>query len=242
MDRELPQSAHDAYWQHFEDGTFTLYADGEERAVVDPARQDVTVHHADGFTAELMVPNYVCVFDEAERRLGLPRIDDVRGVEGSPDADARRGSELEADLARETRTPDQWTRAYAARAYHLLILNGVDRELSDAENQAGVHLAEAVAAMDGHDPDADVRAHIEEASAQLANGREDQRYGSPSLACDKALAVMEYEDARLTMEQAAAEEALRRDSAFDWLFQPSRAGQESEMMADRDASDSGHER
>src|SRR4051812_20366736 len=101
----------------------------------------------------------------------LPRIDDVRDKEGMPDPDARLSAALDAELAAEMRTPDQWARGYAARAYHLLTLKGVDRELTSDETQAGLHLAQAVIALDGHDEDEkrDVRAHLEEASALLTN-------------------------------------------------------------------------
>lgn len=240
-------STRDAYWQQDQDARFALYRDGQERAAVDLSRQAVTVHYEDGFTADLTVPDYVCAFGEAEKCLGLPRVDDVRGADGSPDPDARKGSELEADLARETRTPDQWARAYAARAYNTLAFSGAERGLSDAETQAGLHLAQAVTAMDSHDPKVagDIRAHLEEASALLASGAEDQRYDSPSLACDKALAVIEYEDAQQAMVEGPEEEALRRGDLVserersdgtggDWLFQPSRALGGSERESDRD--------
>jgi hypothetical protein len=188
MERDHPSSARDAYWQKDQEGRFALYEDGQERAVVDPDQKAVSIHYEGAFTADLTMPDYVCVFDEAENRLGLPRIDDVRGKDGSPDPEVRRDSEFEADLARDARTPDQWARAYAARSYHLLTLNGVDRELSDAESQTGQRLAAVVAALDGQDPDArlDVQAHHEQAKALLSDGIEDQPYGSASLACEGA--------------------------------------------------------
>lgn len=242
MDRD--QSPRDSYWQQDREGRFALYCDEQERAVVDHSQQRMTVHYEDGFTADVTMPDYVCLFSEAERHLGQSRVDDVRGADGSPDPDARKGSEIEADLAREARTPEQWARAYAARTYHLLTLNGVDRELTNAETEAGLRLADAIAIIDRQDPDTfpSVRDHLEVASGLLADGNEDQRYGSPSLACDRALAVIEYENAQLAMREAAAEQALRRDGSLDWLFQSSHAGRDSEIVMDRDAGDASRER
>jgi hypothetical protein len=220
----------------------------------------VEVHFEDGFDVDLIVPDYVCVFDEAERQLGIPRVVDVRGRDGLPDPDARRSAELEAELAAETRSPEQWARGYAARALFLLNRDSADRELSGDENQAGYHLAHAVAAMDGQATDAqrDVRGHLEEASALLANGGADERRGNASLVCDKALAVLEYEDARQAVRDAPEEEALRLDGFLlqqseavversddaesDWRFEPSRAERESEIERDRETCDAGYER
>jgi hypothetical protein len=263
MDRERDVPESNAYWQQDDDGRFTLRNDAREAAKVDLSRQSVEVHFDDGFDVDLIVPDYVCAFDEAERQLGVPRVDDVRGPDGLPDLDARRGAELEAELNSETRTPEQWARGYAARALFLLNRDSADRELSGEENQAGYHLAHAVAAMDGQatDEQLDVRGHLEEASALLVQDTGDQRYGSPSLMCDKALAVFQYEDARQTLMEGQEEEALRSDGSVpreaesvagrgddgvsDWRFEPSRASRhserEQEIARGIDADDSGRE-
>ncbi len=123
--------------------------------------------------------------------------------------------------------------------------------MNGAERQAGQRLAAIVAALDGKDADArlDVRAQLEQAHALLADGIEDQRYGSASLACEKALAVVAYEEDRKVMIEAPEEEAVRRgeqpllaseamtergdDAEGDWRFQPSRAMRET-FEADQD--------
>lgn len=259
MDRDHEQPA-ESYWQHYEDGLFTLWHEGREAAVIDPANEEMTLHHEDGFTTEIKVPTYVCLFDEAERQLGLRRIEEVHGVDCTPDPQLRRSAELDAELAAETRTPDQWARAYAARALFLLNRDSADRELSGEENRAGYHLAHAVAAMDGQATDAqlDVRGHLEQASALLADGKKDGRHGNASLVCDKALAVLEYEDARQAVRESPEEEALRHDGFLprdneaaaersdeadsDWRFEPSRGVRESEIERDRETGDAGYER
>ncbi len=106
MERDHPSSVRDAYWQEDLVGRFALYEERQERAVVDLSQNSVTVHYEGALSADLTVPDYVCVFREAEERLGLPRVDDVRGLDASPDPEMRRDSERETDLARQTRTPD----------------------------------------------------------------------------------------------------------------------------------------
>lgn len=270
MKNEPDRPPRDAYWQkNAGRDDYELWVDGTKQATVDPARNAGEVHRDDlVHTDEFMVPDYVSVFDEAERRLGSPRVDDVRDADGKADPELRRSIELTAALDRETRTPAQWVRAYAQRAFDLLNRQDTDNGGSLEANEARKELASALSepgdAALSDEPK--MRAHLEAARALLAK---DHKPGSEKDAglqlCDKAIATLDYEDARALFATAHQEEALARgvlspeltdsswspenaqpaaakdvaaersDDSGDRRFQPSRAGRSSERAQDRDS-------
>jgi hypothetical protein len=270
MENEPDQPQRDAYWQKDAGrDNYVLWVDGAKQATVDPARNAGEVYRDDlVHTDEFMVPDYVSIFDEAERRLGSPRVDDVRGADGKPDPELRRSIELTAELDREARTPAQWVRAYAQRAFDLLDRQDTEREVSLDENEARNELASALSEPgDGVLSDEPkLRAHLEAARALLAQGHKSGSEKKAGLQfCDKAIATLDYEDARALFATAHQEEALARgalspelagsawspenaqpavaqdvaaersDDSGDRRFLPSRAGRSSERAQDRES-------
>ncbi len=111
----------DAFWQQKGATDYALWVDGEKQAAVDLAKNSGEIFRDDAlYGDEFAVPDYVSVFDEAERQLGLPRVDDIRDADGKPDPEVRLSVEQTAGLDREARTPVQWVRAYALRAFDIL--------------------------------------------------------------------------------------------------------------------------
>ena len=97
----------DAYWQQTDANDYALWADGQKQAIVNPERNTGVILDAGDVPGhEFLVPDYVSVFTEAEERLHIARIDDVRNAEGAPDPEARLMVEGTAALDRQQRTPD----------------------------------------------------------------------------------------------------------------------------------------
>lgn len=213
-ERDQGSDVPEAFWQQKDETRYELRVTGDKQAVINLASGRGEVFRDDSFHGdEFVVPDYVSVFDEAERRLGLPRIDDVRNADGEPDPELRLSVEQTAELDRAARTPVQWVRGYALRAFDILNRKAVETELSADANDARQELSSAFNEP-GEERFADedkVRAHLEAAGNLLWKVHEvDSDSSAELLMCDKAIATLDYEHASDVLEHAPTEEALRR--------------------------------
>jgi hypothetical protein len=260
------------FWEQGRDGRLTLWKGGEQRAVIDPeTRAGVVLNGLEQEGYKFTVPECVSLFEEVERHLGLSRIDDVRDADGDPDPSARSAADREAELARASLTPSQWTRVHVQRAFDFLNQKAVEGGLNHATNEARRHLASALHKIDSPEQEGSykTRWHIVDARVALMDrGDGSGPYASALMACDRALAPLHHQYRNQVLIEATEADvllgelsdpatgnvdeshtttaaAIEGDQSGDWLFRPSRASRASERDRDdgrgNDAEDTGRE-